>query len=133
LTSPHRHGFTLIELLVTVVIIGALASIMVPRFSSAKERAHVVTMRSDLRNAITAQLASQGSEPEPATTELRAEAAESSDQLKLSSGVTVTISKGTGSNWSAIATHTATKVRCAVFFGTAPVAPATVDSEIACG
>jgi type II secretory pathway pseudopilin PulG len=125
---------------VVVVIIGVLASIAVPRFSSAKERAHVVTMRSDLRNAITAQLASDLSasesatnESEPAFAELRAEPAASSEQLKLSSGVTVTISKGTGATWSAVATSTATKVRCAVFFGTAPVAPATVDSEITCG
>jgi len=133
LLEPRRKGFTLIELLVIVVIIGVLASIAVPRFSSAKERAHVVTMRSDLRNAITAQLSAQEAQPELAIAELRAEPAESDDELKLSSGVTITISKGTGASWSAVATHTATKVRCAVFFGTAPVEPATVDSEITCG
>ena len=131
--SPRRRGFTLIELLVVVVIVGVLASIAVPRFSSAKERAHVVTMRSDLRNAITAQLASEANESEPAFAELRAEPSASSEQRTLSSGVTVTISKGTGTTWSAVATSTATKVKCAVFFGTDPVAPATVDSEITCG
>ena len=51
----HRIGFTLIELLIVVVIIGILAGIAIPKFSSAKERTYVAAMTSDLRNLATAQ------------------------------------------------------------------------------
>ena len=50
-----RHGFTLIELLVVVLILGILASIALPRFSGSKDKAKVATLKSDVRNAETAE------------------------------------------------------------------------------
>lgn len=51
----NRKGFTLIELLIVVVIIGILAAIAIPKFSNTKEKAVIASMKSDLRNFVTAQ------------------------------------------------------------------------------
>ena len=51
----NKKGFTLIELLIVVVIIGILASIAIPKFANTKEKAYIASMKSDLRNLITAQ------------------------------------------------------------------------------
>ena len=51
----NRKGFTLIELLIVVVIIGILAAIAIPKFANTKEKALVASMKSDLRNLVTAQ------------------------------------------------------------------------------
>jgi prepilin-type N-terminal cleavage/methylation domain-containing protein len=50
-----NKGFTLIELLIVVVIIGILAAIAIPKFANSKEKAILASMRSDLRNIVTAQ------------------------------------------------------------------------------
>jgi len=53
--SNTRKGFTLIELLIVVVIIGILAAIAIPKFATTKEKAFMATMKTDLRNLVTAQ------------------------------------------------------------------------------
>src|SRR5512143_1502564 len=50
-----KKGFTLIELLIVVVIIGILAAIAIPKFANSKEKAILASMKSDLRNLVTAQ------------------------------------------------------------------------------
>jgi len=52
LTRPARRsraGFTLIELLIVLVILGILASIIVPQFSNAAQVARSNTLKDDLR------------------------------------------------------------------------------------
>src|SRR2546430_13459466 len=51
----NRKGFTLIELLIVVVIIGSLAAIGIPKFANTKAKAYIASMKSDLRNLVTAE------------------------------------------------------------------------------
>lgn len=133
MTRAWRNaGFTLIELLIVVVIIGLLAAIAIPKFAATKDKAHMSSMRGDLRNLATAQ------EAYSAEYAVYYSGAVPSGQLLYSPspGVTITINEGTATGWSAKATSVSiasgTAV-CAMYVGTAaPVAPATKDGIIAC-
>lgn len=94
----NRKGFTLIELLIVVVIIGILAAIAIPKFANTKEKAYVASMKSDLRNLVTAEEAyfsdnnsTYGDETDLGT------------NYRASSGVTVTVAGITNTGWGATA------------------------------
>jgi prepilin-type N-terminal cleavage/methylation domain-containing protein len=89
MSTTNRDGFTLIELLIVVVIIGILAAIAIPKFSSPREKAFVSAMTADLRNLASLQEVHHN-----------ANFTYSTDQAALdfttSDGVTVTIAEATG-------------------------------------
>jgi type II secretory pathway pseudopilin PulG len=117
------------ELLVVVVIVGVLAAIAIPKFVTAKNRAYVQTMRSDLRNLMGAQLMyRQEQEPPSYAPDL----ALLGNIYRTSAGVTVTITQGDEAGFGATATHSASNSTCAVFRGATAVPPATVEGEITC-
>ena len=51
----NKNGFTLVELLVVVAIIGILASVAIPQFSTYRMKAGNATAKSDLRNVVSAE------------------------------------------------------------------------------
>lgn len=123
-----RHaGFTLIELLIVVVIIGILAAIAIPKFSSTREKAFLASMKSDLRNLATQQDIYHNSNYTYSTV---------ANDLGFvnSEAVTVTISEATGAGWAATSAHAGFPGQsCELFNGAAtPVGPATVEGQIAC-
>ena len=108
-----RKGFTLIELLIVVVIIGILAAIAIPKFANTKEKAYIASMKSDLRNLVTAQEAyfSDNNSTYAASTGAMG------SNYKPSTGVTVTMGAVTATGWDASATHGSTTKTCSLTLG----------------
>jgi type IV pilus assembly protein PilA len=123
----QSRGFTLIELLIVVVIIGILAAIAIPKFQNSKGKAYVTSLKSDLRNLVTAEEAYYF-DNNVYTQDM------STLPLNTSPGVVLTITTANGSGWAATATHPQSfPLTCAIFFGTIPpVPPATVEGLIGC-
>jgi type IV pilus assembly protein PilA len=55
LQEEREEGFTLIELLVVIIIIGILAAIAIPVFLNQRQKGYDAGIKSDLRNAATAE------------------------------------------------------------------------------
>ena len=109
----NKKGFTLIELLIVVVIIGILAAIAIPKFANTKEKAYVASMKSDLRNLITAQEAYFSDN----NSSYAAGTANLGTNYKASSGITVTITSMTNTGWAATATSVSTAKTCNITLG----------------
>ncbi|MCZ6916719.1 MAG: prepilin-type N-terminal cleavage/methylation domain-containing protein [Gemmatimonadetes bacterium] len=127
--ARHRNGFTLIELLIVVLIIGILASIAIPKFGKTKENAYIASMKSDLRNLVTAQ-ETYFTDNTTYTTDKSAAGLSFTE----TSGVTVTITVTVGPpvGFSATSVHVGTVETCAIYMSVAPVAPATNEGEPKC-
>jgi type IV pilus assembly protein PilA len=107
----NRKGFTLIELLIVVVIIGILAAIAIPKFANTKEKAYVASMKSDLRNLMTAE--------EGYFADFQAFGSVAQVNFTSTNGVTVTATPAPppGAGYSASASHNQTARTCSVTVG----------------
>ncbi|HET6579869.1 MAG TPA: prepilin-type N-terminal cleavage/methylation domain-containing protein [Gemmatimonadales bacterium] len=127
--KTSRRGFTLIELLIVVVIIGILSAIAIPKFAATKEKSYLATMKSDLRNLVTAQegyLSDNFSYYSGAIPN-------AGFPYNPSSGSTVTIVSVVAGGWAATASFAGTSKTCAIFYGSAAaIAPATINGEAKC-
>lgn len=119
-----KKGFTLIELLIVVVIIGILAAIAIPKFANTKEKAYVASMKSDLRNLVTAQEAYFSDNNSTYAPDI----ASMGTNYKASSGVTVAMGTVTATGWDATAGHASTAKTCAISVG----GTATNEGEPVC-
>jgi type IV pilus assembly protein PilA len=122
--SRRKHGFTLIELLIVVVIIGILAAIAIPKFANTKEKAYVASMKSDLRNLVTAQdayYADNNNWYAPSTGAM-------GTNYRASPGVTVVIGGASSSGWQATATTTLTLMTCHIDL----TSGSTLEGQVEC-
>ena len=111
--KSQKKGFTLIELLIVVVIIGILAAIAIPKFANTKEKAYIASMKSDLRNLVTAQEAYFSDN----NSNYAANFGALGTNFKPSTGVTVTVQNATATGWDATATHGSTTKVCTLTLG----------------
>ena len=109
----NKKGFTLIELLIVVVIIGILAAIAIPKFANTKEKAYVASMKSDLRNLITAQEAYFSDN----NSNYAAAISNLGTNYKASTGITVVLNTVTNTGWRASATSNSTAKTCTIQLG----------------
>lgn len=125
MTRGARAGFTLVEIIVVVVIIGLLATIVIPKFSSSRDKALVTSMKSDLRNLVTQQeawMADSGSYAASFPTTI----------WRPTTGVTGPTITLTGDGWTASVGHVSTTRTCAIYVGSTPLAPATKEGVATC-
>ena len=123
----NESGFTLIELLIVVVIIGILATIAIPKFSSTREKSMVSTVRSDLRNLASQQEIYFSANMAYASTVTQL-------TMTVTQDVTIDIGEATNLGWSATAVHAGlTGESCAIYLGNAAaVTPAASKGVVYC-
>ena len=137
----NRKGFTLIELLIVVVIIGILAAIAIPKFANTKEKAVLASMKSDLRNLVTAE---EGffSDNQDYTGTLGANQVNGTGGAGTvafvpSANNVLTVTRQSAGGWSATATNATLKgtiQTCGIFVGSgvSPNAAVTAEGAPAC-
>ncbi len=130
-----RKGFTLIELLIVVVIIGILAAIAIPKFANTKDKAKVSSMKTDLRNLVSAQEA-HFSDYNTYATGVGTVRSNTTIVFTPTNGNTIPPMTATAAGWSATITRAdlAENVTCGVFVGqaSAPDPSITVEGAVGC-
>ena len=120
----NRKGFTLIELLIVVVIIGILAAIAIPKFANTKEKATLASMKSDLRNLVTAQEGFFSDNNTYAVSIGPVQTATAVAFVQTNGNAAPAITTPTAAGWSAMISNPSLKgtiQKCAIYVGTSTV------------
>jgi type IV pilus assembly protein PilA len=130
----NRKGFTLIELLIVVVIIGILAAIAIPKFANTKEKAYLASMKSDLRNLVTAEEAYFADSVSYSATSSNCTNPAPAGNVNFcpSSGNFLGTITLTADGWSAGMTNQNTTKTCDIFIGSTPAIIAQKEGEPKC-
>src|SRR5256712_5370836 len=123
----NRKGFTLIELLIVVVIIGILAAIAIPKFANTKEKAYIASMKSDLRNLVTAEEAYFAD-----SVKYTAAYGAGGINFVQSTGNTTPAVTTTADGWTANIKNVNTTKTCSIYIGSTALLPANKESEPKC-
>jgi len=111
--NEKDQGFTLIELLVVMIIIGILAAIAIPVFLNQREKGWDSAVKSDLKNAATAQetyLTETGLYATVDTDLIAAGFKYSADTNYVAAPAEITITTDAGSNYCLVATSASDEV-----------------------
>ena len=83
--APRFRGFTLIEILIVVVVLGIIASIVLPQFSNASETARENTLKDELRylrtQIVVYKAQHRDQAPGPASADFLAQMTQHTDEL----------------------------------------------------
>ena len=113
-----------------VVIIGILASIAIPKFSSARDKSYMATVILDLKNLASQQEIYHGDNMAYANN------VAAIANMVVSEGVNITVNQSDGRGWAATAYHDALPTRqCGIYYGVASAGnatPATRAGVISC-
>ena len=129
MTRDLRSGFTLIEMIIVGVVIGILATIAIPKFSSMRTKSYVAAVTSDLKNMANQQELCQSDNNTYGSdvTDL---------DMTLTANVSVTVNEADGRGWAATATHSGLGAQqCGIFYGSASASnasPATQPGTVVC-
>src|SRR5437764_4628687 len=134
----NRNAFTLILFPYTTLFRSILAAIAIPKFANTKAKAYIASMKSDLRNLVTAEEAYfADSVKYSATTACTTPPTTGSVNFCVTTGNnlgTVGLAAGNG-GWAVTITNnnlTTPLVKCAIFINTAALAPAVSEGAPAC-
>jgi type IV pilus assembly protein PilA len=116
-------------LLIVVVVIGILASIAIPKFSSMREKSYVAAVTSNLKSFASQQ------EIYLSNPFRYAASATALTDLTLTANVTISVNESSQTGWAATSTHSGLVTQCGLYFGSTSsgnASPAVVPGVVTC-
>jgi general secretion pathway protein G len=128
--ARREGGFTLIELLIVVVVIGILASIAIPKFSSVREKSFIASVTLDLKNLAAQQEVFHHDNWTYASDHTAI------PDMHVTSGVNLSVNQADPLGWAATGWHDGLPGRqCGIYYGSASAGnavPATSAGVVVC-